>query len=89
MTTERSFIPRNKPKSWVVSVIACLSCLLVGAPLIFLGSAIGWDWMVRVGFIIVVLSVVTTFGTTTVFLGGMATGKYKALEPRKWREQLW
>jgi tellurite resistance protein TehA-like permease len=85
----KPFIPRDKPKSWVVFNSAGLSGLFVAAPLIVTGSALSLPWLSAVGYILFVSCALVGFLMWFVFVGGMLRGKYKSISEKSWRDQVW
>ena len=85
---KRSFIPRDKPKSWIVLTIACLSALAFGLVSVLLGSALGSSTGKFLG---AALSgcFLTALVSAFVYMRGLFTGRYRNLQARPWREQVW
>ena len=83
------FIPRDKPKSWVIFICAGLIGLLGFGPLMFIGA---WlhirliEWLGNTGF---VLSWATMAAMSPILIANTFTGKYRNLKPRPWKEQVW
>ena len=85
----RPFIPQDKPKSWVIFVLAVLIGLLVFGPIGFLGAY----------FEVTELYLLAAFGfmscwlvaavTLIVFFAKLISGKYRNLPPRPWSDQVW
>lgn len=88
MSETTPFIPRDKPRSWVVGVLAALSGL--GAGLIAFSAAVLGIKMIK--FIAIIIFVVcwATFAISwVVFVSGLISGRYTNLVARDWRDQVW
>ncbi|MHB1015642.1 MAG: hypothetical protein ACYC2W_10245 [Desulfurivibrionaceae bacterium] len=88
MSQGRPFIPRDKPKFWVVGILAGLAGL--GFGLLAIGAVwFGFPLMKSlfiVGFFACwATCAVSWFG----FVLGMFVGRYRGLEEKPWREQVW
>lgn len=73
--------PADKPKSWVVSMFALLSAVFV-MPL----GTIAFTWHVMAA---VLLSATVGIVAMLVYLIRLFSGRYRDLEPRSWKEQVW
>jgi len=85
----KPFLPRDKPKSWIVMVLASLTNLLVVGPLMFLSA----EWKAGVVFS-VVLGLFTTVWVVAFSCGLFCVvrflgGRYGAIASRSWRDQVW
>ncbi len=88
MSEPKPFIPKNKPKSWVVGILAGLIGLAVG----LVGFAAAWagiNWLKWVAIFIFVQCWLVFAATWFVFVFGLLTGRYKNIQCREWSEQLW
>jgi len=88
MSQHRPFIPQNKPRLWVIFMLAGL--IGMGAGLLgFLAAWFGLPWL-SAPLIIVFFA---CWGTAAVswfgFAFGMLTGRYSKLVARPWKEQVW
>jgi len=83
------FIPRDKPKSWVIFISACLVGLLVFAPVAFLGVALEIQFLRYIGMAGLVACWTAAVLSWIVFRLGTASGKYRNLSARDWKEQVW
>ena len=86
---KKPFFPKDKPKSWILYITSCLLGLLVGGPIAFAGGYFGIKSIKIIGTIIFVSCWSTMFITFFVFVFGKASGKYKKMEERSWKEQVW
>jgi hypothetical protein len=87
-TEKRPFIPRDKPKSFVVFTLAGFTGLAAG----LLAFALGWAGFDIAFAIARALFVVCWFVGALfllVFFVQTILGVYKDLEPKPWREQKW
>ncbi len=88
MSEPKPFIPKDKPKSWVIFILAGLIGLAVG----LVGFAAAWagiSWLKGAAIFIFVLCWLVSAATWLVFIFGLLTGRYKNIQPREWGEQLW
>lgn len=86
---QKPFIPRNKPKSWVIFVLAGLCGLLVAGPLMFGGHYLGENEIVTLGKALFFLAWGVAVIMWFIFAAGLVTGKYKNISEKNWHEQLW
>ena len=85
---KKTFIPRDKPKSWVVFVLSALLGLAFGL-CAFAAALNGWliaKAIFTTGF--AACWVVAALAGVTCGIG-MATGRYASLQEKPWRDQLW
>ncbi len=87
--TRKPFIPRDKPKSWVVLLIAILVALLIGAPVLFLGAVFDLAFLHAVGRVIFYGAWATGAVMACVFVFGVVRGKYGDIRELPWSEQEW
>jgi hypothetical protein len=84
----QSFIPQDRPKSWVIFSMAILIGLLVFAPLALVGSLLASPPLADVGrfgfFVSWFVAIVAWF---IVMLKHKRFSVY--VPPRIWREQVW
>jgi len=88
MSEPKPFIPKDKPKSWVLFILAGLIGLAVG----LVGFAAAWagiNWLKGAAIFIFVLCWIVSAATWLVFIFGLLTGRYKNIQPREWSKQLW
>jgi uncharacterized membrane protein len=83
------FYPTDKPKSFVVFVSAVVLAPLAFGPILGLALVFKIGWLLNVGLLgfAACWAVGLLFGL--VLLAGEARGRYKNLEHRKWRDQVW
>jgi len=86
---KKSFFPKDKPKSWVIAVSSALMGLLVAGPIMFLGIYTEVKLVKTIGTIMFVLCWAVFAITSCVCAAGMLTGKYRNLQEKEWKEQLW
>jgi len=85
---DRPFIPRDKPKSWVIFVLSALCGLGFGL-VAFVSASQGWSVAKAIGiagFSLCWLSAAIAGINCGI---GMLTGKYGHLQERAWRDQVW
>ncbi len=85
--TKRSFLPADKPKLWILSLIFMMADILVVAPLMFVMNALGWHTLILAklfGYLVVL-----GLACFAVFLVRYVMGRYANLEAKPWRDQVW
>ena len=85
----KPFIPRKAPKSFVVTISAGLIGLLCGGPLIFGGYFLGLKVLLTFGELIFILCWVIAAANGIIFTFGLITGRYRDMQERDWKEQIW
>ena len=85
-----AFIPKNKPKFWVIGILAGLSALFSTA-LSFGAVWLGIPIPIVKALLIPVFAICwATFAVSWVgFAIGMLSGRYRNLTEKPWREQEW
>lgn len=83
------FIPRDKPKSWVLFICAALIALLAFGPIIGLGTLVEASWLYQLGIVgfVACWCVMAVSGAITA-VGGL-TGRYRNLVAKDWKDQVW
>ncbi len=87
--TRRPFIPRNKPKSWVLMILAVLTGLFVAAPIMLAGHYLHLGFIKGLGTFLFGFCVITFFLMWGIGLVKALTGKYRCIEERDWKDQTW
>jgi hypothetical protein len=88
MKDTQSFIPRDKPRFWVLGVLAALSGLFFGL-VAFISSAMNLPMLKNI-FVVPFMACWLVFAISWLgFLFGLLTGRYHQMEPRPWSEQVW
>ena len=88
MPSPQPFFPDDKPRSWVVAISAGLLGLLFG--LIAFGAA--WADMpaIKTLFFFAFAACWAIFAMCwVIFIVGHLSGRYRSIQPRPWREQVW
>ena len=85
----RPFIPRDKPKSWVIFICGVLIALLGFGPVAMFGGALEIGPLYYLGVAGFVACWVAATVAWLVFIVGLIAGKYRKLPPRPWSEQVW
>ena len=83
------FIPRDKPKSWVLGTLAALAGLLVAIPTIVCGIYFKLALVWTCGITLLLACWLTFTVAWLIYVIGAARGKYKHLQEREWSKQLW
>lgn len=85
---KRPFIPRNKPRFWVVFVLACLTGMGIG----LIGFGAAWlelELLQKVAMALFMvcwgIAAVSWFG----FIVGLLSVRYRGLQEKSWKEQVW
>ena len=84
----RPFIPPNMPRSLVVAILSGLAGMFSG----IVGAGAAWlGWPLILGAAVAAFAVFwcVMAASGLFFLLRLATGRYRDLDPRPWREQLW
>jgi hypothetical protein len=85
----RFLFPQNKPKSAVLFALAGISIYLVAGPIVLLGVWLNLASIVNVGFALATVFAAVAFVMAFVRIVGMFSGRYRGLQSRPWREQVW
>lgn len=84
----RPFIPQDKPRFWVVFVLAGLCGLFAGL-VAFVAELQGLSYVAGpfkvVFFVAWIVGAINGLG----FTAGLLTGKYTNIRERPWKEQVW
>ncbi len=86
---KKSFIPQNKPKSWVVGVVAILIALLLASPIAVIGAVYKIEIIKSIGTVIFLACWGVAAIMWFVFIFGLLTGKYRNIELKEWSQQSW
>jgi hypothetical protein len=88
MNKERPFFPINQPKFAVVFVTAGLIGMLIG----LIGFTAGWFriiWLMKTMIWLFMICWAIAAISFIGFVSGMITGRYRKMEPRSWKKQIW
>lgn len=88
MSAPKPFIPRDKPKSWVIGICTGLIGLAVG----LIGLAFAWLGIRSIQAIATALFIVCwgSFAAAwLVFVFRLISGCYSNLQSKPWGEQIW
>jgi hypothetical protein len=86
--TTRPFIPRDKPRSFVVAVLAGLGALAAGGTT-FLGHYLGSAILFQGGRFLLYLCVLVALPMMAVCLVRSWFGHYEKIEEKSWNDQAW
>jgi hypothetical protein len=86
---KKPFIPRDKPKSFILAIIAGLTGLLVAGPLMFAEYFWGLKMLAYIGKLLFVFSWTVGMVMGIVFASGLITGRYRNIEEKDWTHQIW
>jgi uncharacterized membrane protein len=88
MSKKQPFIPRDKPKFWVLGVLSALCGLGLG--LLALGAAWYGIDMLKEALIVLFAACWVTFILSWLgFVFGLLSGRYQNITEKSWREQSW
>jgi hypothetical protein len=87
--TKRSFIPRDKPKSWVLGILALLAGLFVAVPIVLAGHYLHLGFIKGLGTFLFAFCAITFFCMWVIGLVKALTGRYRRIEERDWKDQTW
>lgn len=85
----KSIIPRNKPKSLVLCIIAGAVGLFVAGPAVYAGTLFGCQLQAVLGRFLLAACAGTFAFMWSLFMAGSVTGKYEKLEAQDWTHQKW
>ena len=85
----KPFIPKDKPKSWVILILFGLCGLLIAGPIMFLGAYFKIAFIKEIGSFLFTLCWISAVASWFVFIVGMLTGKYRNIKEQEWNKQLW
>lgn len=88
-TSDRVFIPRKKPKSWIVIIICGLVGVLIAGPLAVFGEVLQVEGFKRVGIFLFWGCWIVAVPMSFIYLYRLATGYYKGISDRDWKDQFW
>lgn len=88
-TKVKPFIPRDKPRSWVVFILSVLTGLLLASPMMFIGRYLYLELISSVGEFIFSVCWTTGFIFLSVFIFSMLSGKYRNITEQDWGKQRW
>jgi len=89
MTNRIRFIPRDKPKSWVVGSLSVIFALLVAGPVALIGIYAENDVLSQLGGILFFGSWLLVFVMLAIYQVGVTKGKYVNLKEEDWSSQIW
>lgn len=85
----KPFIPRDKPKSWIIGILAGLTGLLIAGTLLFVGYFFRLQLLQYLGRTLFVVSWITFALMWLLFIAQSLRGKYKKMSEKEWRDQVW
>ena len=88
MASDRPFIPRDRPRLWVVTVLAGLNFMAVGA-LTFGAAHLEIQWLLNACTGILGFAWLIFAGSMAGYSIRAAMGKYKNIKSLPWRDQVW
>ena len=87
--TKKPFIPKDKPKSWVMLIMAILVALLIAAPILLVSAIFDLAFLYTIGRLIFLGAWAMGAVMVCIFLFGVITGKYGDVREVPWSEQVW
>jgi hypothetical protein len=88
MSNKRTFIPRDKPRFWVVCVLAWLSGIAVGL-IGFVATLYELPWLALPMMVLFVCCWLVGAVSWLGYIVGLLSGRYRNLITRPWSEQTW
>ena len=85
----KPFLPRDKPRSWVLFILCCLTGLLVAGPLLLIGSVFEIRAIESFGRTLFWCCLITAALMWAVFMFRSAAGRYDRIVARDWKDQIW
>jgi hypothetical protein len=85
----RLFVPRNKPKSWVLGILSGLIGLLAASPIMFIGAYFEFKFIKSFGMGLFFICWFTFAFSWLIFVIGLLGGKYRNIQEQEWGKQLW
>jgi hypothetical protein len=86
---KKPFIPKDKPKSWVIFTLACLSGLLVAGPILIGGNILKIKAISTIGMALFILCWSVAAIVWVIYITHFLAGHYKQIEERDWKDQIW
>lgn len=86
---KQPFIPRDKPKFWVVAIIAGLVGVLVAGPIALVGVIYDLPFLNWLGTVVFFSAWTIAAFMWGIFVVGLIQGKYRGIRDLPWSEQLW
>ena len=86
---KKSFIPKDKPKSWIIFIISVLSGLLIASPIMILGYFLDLSFLRTFGTTLSFLCVAVGIFFWFVMVINSMKGKHNDISEKKWNEQVW
>jgi hypothetical protein len=83
------FIPRDKPKSWVLFICAALIALLFFGPIIGVGIYFDATWLRQLGMFGFFACWCVGAAAGVVLTVGNLSGRYRNLQATDWKDQVW
>jgi cation transporter-like permease len=88
MSKHKPFIPRDKPKLWVIGVLSGLVGIVAGG-IAFTAAAFEFQ-AIKLVFVTIFVFCWSVLAVSWVgFFIGSLSGRYKKLEPKRWKDQQW
>ncbi len=85
----KTFLPRDKPKSWIVFIVCGLMGLLIAGPVVIIGMTFHLEALRSVGIVLFWFCWAAGGVMWLVYISRLIAGKYKEIAERDWREQIW
>ena len=87
--SNKQFIPRDKPKSWIIFICSGLVCLLVASPIAIGGSVLKIKFLQMTGIFLFDLCWSTMAVMFVVGIINRIIGRWKNIEEKDWKDQVW
>lgn len=86
---KKPFIPRDKPKAWVIFIIAVLVFIFISCPLMIVGIKIENNIIEMLGKFLFFACSVVVAAMTAIGIIQNIRGRYDKIEERDWNDQVW
>ena len=87
--SKKPFLPRDKPKSWIVFIICGLAGVLIAGPLAIAGILADIQAIKSIGTMLFWCCWIVAAAMWFVYISRSILGHYKSIEDRDWRQQVW
>ena len=86
---KKPFIPRDKPKSWIIGILVGLFGLLIAGPSLFVGYYFKWQFLQFFGKTLFVGCWLVFALMWLLFMVKILRGKYKKMSEKDLQDQVW
>jgi hypothetical protein len=87
--SKRPFIPRDKPKSWVIGILAGLCGFFIASPIVLVGHFLAIEILKSFGTILFFTFIIIMMVMLMIFFVDMVSGHHRNIKNRDWKDQVW